>query len=283
MNEALTAADALLIERVEGENLAAQVEALADGGALPDALCLRIENAVAAVTHAKFGRKLNHVVGFGLGAPFDSDHLTMIEALYEKRGIAVEIDLCPFAETPTFDLLKQRGYAVNAFSNTYIHTGLGSCRGGPQNSSIQLRDLRPAEAEDFVAWSVSGFASQPTHRPMELLRLLAVSALRRSDTRLLVAELDGRVAGTAAISIMRIGGTVAAHLFLASTLPEFRKRGVQSALLQARLDEARRAGAALATVTARPTNSSARNTLRAGFRLAYTKATFSRQPAAAVG
>lgn len=277
MNEALTAADALLIERVEGENLAAQVEALADCGALPDARCLRVENAVAAITRAAFGRKLNHVVGFGLGAPFDCGALTTFETLYGDRGIAVEIDLCPFAESPSFDLLKQRGYAVNAFSNTYIHADLGVCRGGLQNNGIHVRDLCPAEAEDFVDWSVAGFTSQPTQRPVELLRLLAVSALRRGDTRLLVAEVEGRVAGTAAISIMQIEGAVVAHLFLASALPEFRRRGVQSALLHARLDQARHAGAVFATVTARPTNSSARNTLRAGFRLAYTKATFARQ------
>jgi len=278
MNGALTTADALLIERVEGENLAAQVEALANCGAVPDARILRMDDAVAAVTHARLGRKLNHVVGLGLGQRIDADTLTRIETLYADRKLAVEIDLCPFAEGDTLELLKRRGYAVNAFSNTFVHANLGDCRNDGASGDIHIRDLASGEEDSFVEWSVTGFAAQPTTRPTELLRLLAISALQRNDTRIQVAEIGGRVAGTAAVSILQIGAACAAHLFLASTLPEFRGRGVQSALLRTRLDKARRAGAEFATVTARPANSSARNTARAGFSLAYTKATFCRLP-----
>jgi GNAT superfamily N-acetyltransferase len=213
-----------------------------------------------------------------LGKPTNGDALKEIESLYESRGIPVEIDLCPFAEEATLELLKRREYAVNAFSSTFVHTSLHLCQGRDEESDIHIRDLSPDEEGRFIEWSQTGFAAHTVPRPADLLRLLAISALRRTDTQIKVAEIDGNVAGTAAVSIIGVEGTRAAHLFLASTLPEFRGRGVQGALLQARLDVARRAGAMLATVTARPTNSSARNTERAGFRSAFTKATFSRQP-----
>ena len=66
------------------------------------------------------------------------------------------------------------------------------------------------------------------------------------------------------------------ELYIASTLPAFRRRGVQAALLRARLAAARDAGCALVFVGARLANTSARNVERAGFRLAFTKATFAR-------
>ena len=57
----------------------------------------------------------------------------------------------------------------------------------------------------------------------------------------------------------------------ASTRPAFRQRGVQTALLHARMDAAREAGCDLALVVTAPGEDSQRNVERAGFRLAYTK------------
>jgi GNAT superfamily N-acetyltransferase len=53
----------------------------------------------------------------------------------------------------------------------------------------------------------------------------------------------------------------------AATLPEFRCRGVQRALIESRLAVATRAGCELAVVTADPGSSSGRNAERTGFQL----------------
>ena len=58
----------------------------------------------------------------------------------------------------------------------------------------------------------------------------------------------------------------------ASTRPEYRRRGVQTALLHVRLAAARERGCDLAAVMTVAGNDSQRNIERAGFRLAYTKA-----------
>ena len=56
------------------------------------------------------------------------------------------------------------------------------------------------------------------------------------------------------------------------TRPAFRRRGVQTALLQAQLVAAREQGCDLALTITAPGSDSQRNMERAGFRLAYTKA-----------
>jgi hypothetical protein len=60
-------------------------------------------------------------------------------------------------------------------------------------------------------------------------------------------------------------------------MPQYRERRVQAARLRSRLSDARLTGFDLAIVQARPTNVRARNAERAGFSLAYTKPTFSKQ------
>lgn len=274
--QTIAVADACLFEALEAANLTEQVGALAQLGLLPEARSLRVGSATATLTHARFGRKLNHVVGFGLGAPATEQELVHIETAYAKIGCPVEIDLCPFADLSAVALLGAHGYVVNAFGNTYVHRDLDKIEASGATNAIHVRQMADGEAEDVQRWSIAGFAAQEVPRSSELLALLAISAIHRDDTRIFVAEIEGKIAGTAALSIIDLGGMRGAHLHLASSLDAFRGRGVQAALLNIRLSEASSAGARFATVTARPKTSSARNAVRAGFALAYTKPTFAR-------
>ncbi len=63
-----------------------------------------------------------------------------------------------------------------------------------------------------------------------------------------------------------------AQLCGAATLPAHRRRGVQGALLAARLAEAREAGCDVAVVTTQPGSKSQENVQRQGFDLLYTRA-----------
>jgi GNAT superfamily N-acetyltransferase len=64
----------------------------------------------------------------------------------------------------------------------------------------------------------------------------------------------------------------------AGTLPAERRRGVQAALLQARLADAAARGCDLAIITVQPV--SQRNVQRHGFELLYTRAILVNQPGA---
>jgi ribosomal protein S18 acetylase RimI-like enzyme len=268
---------ASLLETAEAWHLRVQVETWRALGA-GDAHVLEVGGGVAAFTERLFGRKLNHVTGLGLAGPVDDDAFARLEAAYAARGLGVEIDLCPHADPGLLPLLARRGYAVNAFSNTYART-LDDVSDAVAPAAIEILQ-GAAAAELFVEASVEGFSVQAQQRPRELLAALARIAQAREDTSLFVARADGRMAGSAGLSVMDTPLGRVAELYIASTLPAFRGRGVQAALLQARLAAARDADCALAFVGARPANTSARNTERAGFRLAFTKATFARPLAA---
>ncbi len=264
---------ACILEAAEAWHLRVQVETWRALGAR-DARVVALGGGVAAFTEPMFGRKLNHVTGLGMAAPVDEDDLATLEAAYGARGLGVELDLCPHADPGLLLLLTRRGYAVNAFSNSYART-LDDVTDAPVPAAIEI--LRGAEAAAlFVEASVQGFRVQAQQRPSELLVALARIAQAREDTSLFVARVDGQVAGSAGLSVMRTPLGRVGELYIASTLPAFRGRGVQAALLQARLQAARDADCALAFVGARPANTSARNIERAGFGLAFTKATFAR-------
>jgi GNAT superfamily N-acetyltransferase len=82
-----------------------------------------------------------------------------------------------------------------------------------------------------------------------------------------LARAGGRIAG---------GGALVLHNGLAlicgdGTLPEFRSQGVQTALLRARLDRARRSRCDLAVICTQPGSSSQRNAERQGFQVVYAR------------
>lgn len=262
---------AATIEAAEAGHLRQQVETWRALGAR-DAHVVDIAGGVAAFTETLFGRKLNHVTGLGMSGPVDEDALARLESAYAERGLGTEIDLCPHAVPGVLPLLARRGYAVNAFSNTYART-LDELP--ERRDDIEL--LQGADARGlFAEASIAGFSVQAQDRPRDLLVALARIALARDDTSLFVARIDGRIAGSAGLSVAATPAGLVGELYIASTLPEFRGRGVQTALLRSRLAAAKVAGCALAVVMARPANTSARNTERAGFGLAFTKATFAK-------
>ncbi len=263
------------IEAAEAHHLRVQVDTWRALGA-SQAHVVELGTGVAAFTEPMFGRKLNHVTGLGMDdTPVDTAALAALETAYAQRGLGTEIDLCPHADAALLALLARRGYAVNAFSNTYARTLDDIATANARGHDVEILHGDAADAL-FVDASVEGFSVQATQRPRELLVALARIARAREDTSLFVARVDGHVAGSAGLSVADTPLGPIGELYIASTLPAWRGRGVQAALLRARLAAARAAGCALAVVMARAGNTSARNTERAGFHLAFTKATFAR-------
>jgi GNAT superfamily N-acetyltransferase len=86
--------------------------------------------------------------------------------------------------------------------------------------------------------------------------------------RCYVANGDGTPAAYGALYIADRVAVCAA----AATLPEFRGRGLQTALLRKRINDAHEAGCDLIAVQASPASASERNLRRVGMALAYTKA-----------
>ena len=65
---------------------------------------------------------------------------------------------------------------------------------------------------------------------------------------------------------------------ISATAPAHRRRGVQTALLSARLADAAAAGCDIAVATTQPGSKSQQNVQRQGFDLLYTRAILVKQP-----
>src|SRR6266496_2521871 len=107
-------------------------------------------------------------------------------------------------------------------------------------------------------------------------------------TGALAAERDFAAAGVLRYAALRdgvIAGGASFHmaegiaqLTGAATAPAHRRRGVQTAMLSARLADAAAAGCDIAVVTTQPGSKSQQNVQRQGFDLLYTRAILVKQP-----
>ena len=219
------------------------------------------------------GAPFNKVVGLGFGGVPSEATLDDIESAYAARGAAVQVELAHLADPEVGIVLTGRGYRLVAFENV-----LGRpLRGGeaPQgHAGIQVRQCDEDELDAWLDVVVSGFAHPDdqgvaTHEdfPREIVEraerdLVAAGALTY------LARMEGVVAGGGGL---RVTDGVA-QLVGAATAPEYRRRGVQSALLATRLVDAARAGCDIAVVTTAPGSKSQQNVQRQGFHLLYTRA-----------
>jgi len=236
--------------------------------------------AGGAATYAAPGSPLNKVAGLGFAGPLDPAELDAVERAFAERGAAVQVELSCLAEPQIGALLTRRGYTLENFENV-----LG--RRLPTAPSRALPDdvvVSVSEAGESGAWLdlvITAFASPdaqgvPSHESFprdELERVMDDMAQAEGFVRYL-ARRGGVPAGGAS---MRLFEGVA-QLCGAATLPEHRRRGVQSAMLAARLEAASRAGCDVAVVTTQPGSKSQENVQKQGFELLYTRAILVRQP-----
>jgi GNAT superfamily N-acetyltransferase len=208
--------------------------------------------------------RLSRAFSLGLGGPVSSAELDEIEAFYASRGAPVIIDLCPLADDAVREALTERGYRLTEFNQVWIR---------PLTREDRFEEVtgvfvRLAGKEDMELWSRlvgQGFSGQEDVPAETLLRGRVLFHL--SCASCFIGQIAGEPEGAGAM--FQQGGLVT--LFATATLPRARRRGVQTALLHARLSSAAAAGCDLAVVITAPGSDSQRNVERLGFRLAYTK------------
>lgn len=237
------------------------------------------KGGIAIRTLPAFDGKLNRAVGCGEEGELADADMKELESVFAAVGLEPEIHLSPFAKPSVFQSLVSRGYVERSALCTHWCTlqqavidDTETCTTG---AALMIRRATVDETLKFIEASATGF--QTNGRSHELLRALALIASRRTDTSLYFAFANNEIAGTAAMATMETAYGGVAHLYLDSTLPGYRGRGVQVALIRARLLDAARLGLGVATTITRIGDGSARNAERAGLRLAYTTAILTRQ------
>ena len=215
------------------------------------------------------GYPVNQIVGMGLYGEVTAKDVDEMEEFFRSRGVPSAVVLSPLADESLRNLLGERGYAITEFNSVLIRRidgnepfsppeGITIERVTPETAPGWMRTIAKGFEQDIVvAESVfGGFAALPG----------ATSFL---------ARIEGKVVGGAGGRIIpeaRIGA-----LFGTATLPEYRGRGIQTALIARRLHEASLHGCEYAVVSTMPGSGSQRNMERRGFRVAYTKPVMTRR------
>jgi len=210
---------------------------------------------------------VTQAVGLGLSGSVSAEEFDQLESFYFSRNEPVRVETCPLADATLIELYKDREYHVSEFSNVMVRPVRDGANSAPP-AGIEIRSIGRDEMELWVMTVAQGFAENyPVTQ--EILSVMKMFALVPS-TELFVARIGGQVAGGATLAVRgRIAG-----LFGASTLPDFRNRGVQTALVNTRLRRAREAGCELAMSLAQPGSISQRNITRQGFQTLYTRVKF---------
>jgi GNAT superfamily N-acetyltransferase len=205
----------------------------------------------------------NHIVGMGLYGPVTDADIDRVEDFYRSRGVPCEIVVSPLADGSLLEALAPRGYRITEF-NSVLVSRLNQHDLIEPAGGITVERVTESTEQIWDRTIAQGFAEFGA-LPENLFAAFAPLP----DSLCFLARVDGEPAGGATGAIMREAGIAA--LFGTATLPEYRRQGVQTALINRRLWEAAQQGCEYAVVSTLPGSGSQRNMERRGFRVAYTK------------
>jgi|HubBroStandDraft_6_1064221.scaffolds.fasta_scaffold00107_11 GNAT superfamily N-acetyltransferase len=214
---------------------------------------------------------IGRTVGMGFdGSTTDAD-LDRMEQFYRSHSAPSQIDVCPLTDPSLSEMLKQRSYVMAELNNVLFRRldGDDQNEGTEIPAGVAIRQGHAEEAEAFAAIVVRSFF--PNGDAPEGFAEMIAPIYRCEGGILFTAEVEGEPVACAAGLIIPDRRIVA--LFGAGTLPEFRRRGLQTALLRRRMEVARKAGCEYAVIVTLGGTTSMRNAERLGFRVAYSKAT----------
>jgi GNAT superfamily N-acetyltransferase len=221
---------------------------------------------------AGVGGHMTEAKAMGLHGPVQDEDLDRLEALYFSNGSAAKVWVCPLADGSLTEKLASRGYRPVEFE-AILFRPLDDLSGLPIPApGIAVRPCEAAEGERYAAVVGPAFTHPEPPAP-DLLRLVA-AGFRAVGAHPFLAWMDGQAVGGG--MMIERGGL--AFLAGAATRPEFRRRGVQTALSHARLHLARQRGCDVAIQGAQPGSASQRTAERLGFRVAYTRLALQRDP-----
>jgi GNAT superfamily N-acetyltransferase len=254
------------LERSEARSNAAFVEAHAKLFPESGAEWTEIGGAYAMFDGAE--SPLTQTFGLGVFDEITDAEIDRIEAFFKKHDAPVFHEVSPLAGLPLVELLNRRGYQPVELSSV-LYQPLESEKTAPAlpvNSLIKTRIIEKGEEKLWAQTSASGWATEGEDLKEFMLQFGQINAATTGGFPFL-AELGDAPVSAAMLYIYDDVAILAG----ASTVPEARKKGVQNALLDARLRFAAEKGCRVAMMGALPGSQSQRNAEKNGFRIAYTR------------
>ncbi len=205
--------------------------------------------------------------GLGLFDEITDVEMDKIEAFFTERDALVIHEVSPLADPAIFPILNKRGYQPIEFTNVmYQEIDSSNSFVPPQNSQIKTRIIDKNEVDLFAEISTKGWINEMPEYAEQMLEFSRIGASADGAIPFIV-ELNTEPIATGTLYIYDDVAILAG----ASTIPAQRKRGAQTALLEARLRYALENGCSIAVMDAMPGSQSQRNAEKNGFRIAYTR------------
>lgn len=199
----------------------------------------QIGDALCSVSATEPSILINRVLGLGSTSPPTLGQLNEIKRLYREAGVSrFFLHILPRVLDPeTEKLLIDAGLRRH---RGWMKFTRGSEDAGPVNTELTIRRTGPDEAADFAAIVAPAFDIGAAFQP-------ALAALADAAGWHLFMSFDGdRPAGTGGVYI----SGMTAYTDWGATHPDFRRRGSQTAILNARIRHALDAGCStIATMT----------------------------------
>lgn len=209
---------------------------------------------------------LSCAVGFGMAAPPREADLLAIEDFYRRHHMAARIEVTSLSDPFLFSLLGSRGYRLHHFTHVWIKSLTDDAPLPPPAAGCEVVAASSPLASEWAQITARSFKTDGPPNAGDLA--FVEGFLQAGQCWGLLASSGPAWAAAAAMAVHdRI-----AVLFAASTLPPYRNRGLQSALIANRLTMARDAGCLWAVLHTDPEGASQRNASRMDFFLGYVKA-----------
>ncbi len=222
------------------------------------------------MTFAGPNSPIGRVTGFGVGEAVSGGQIDTIEQFYKARNAPAKIDVCPMSTPELIPLLRGRKYLMEELNNVLARRIQRGDFAAEQPPGIEIRRTRPEEAALWADVVGRGFATAVPEFAPQLTDIMT-PVLRCPDVVSYIAFIDGQAVAGASAMLIRKFNVIA--LSGTSTLPQFRGRGIQTAMLKTRLHVAAEVGIDLACIVTQGGTTSQRNAERLGFTLCYSKAT----------
>jgi GNAT superfamily N-acetyltransferase len=221
----------------------------------------------------------NKLIGLGFSDPIEEARLAEAEQAFADRRSILRAEVSSLADPSIVSTLSRRRYELIGFEDV-----LGMRLTGLTVQKVPHVRVARVDARVSPSWIdtvVTGFMTPDTEGvpssesfPREVIEPLLDAMLDVPGYHHFTAWIDGTEAGGGSLRL----DSGLAQLSGASTLPAYRRRGVQTALLGERLRWAASQGCDLAVVTTQPGSKSQQNAVRRGFERLYTRAVLVKTP-----
>jgi Acetyltransferase (GNAT) family len=204
--------------------------------------------------------------GLGMFGEVTNEDLDKIEAFFKERNAPIFHEVSPLADASVLSLLNERGYTPIEYTNVMFQPLGESERNLTLNPKIKTKIIGEDKVLFWAETSANGWISEmPDHG--DFMKEFGRISASCDGCYSFLAEINEKPIATGALFIFD-GVAEAAG---ASTIPEGRKQGAQTALLDARLRFAKEKGCDIVVMGASPGSQSQKNAEKNGFRIAYTR------------